>query len=141
MLALPQIYLPRPCLFLAPYDLTPPLCNLPASFILRFPSYTPSAFSSCFMMSEGSIEAEVLTYLLLIVLFKNKSGVLALLLMCSFAAIELHWQLDCLRRDITSSLLSCRNLEGLTLCSFLSLSLLYRIQIKMLSQYKGGMTQ
>ena len=92
-------------------------------------------------MSEGSIEAEVLTYLLLIVLFKNKSGVLALLLMCSFAAIELHWQLDCLRRDITSSLLSCRNLEGLTLCSFLSLSLLYRIQIKMLSQYKGGMTQ
>ena len=72
----------------------------PHSFILTFPSYTPSAFSISFMNLEGGIEAEVLTYLLLMALFRHKSGVIALLHACALLQLSstanlIYW------RDIT----------------------------------------
>jgi hypothetical protein len=112
--------------FLAPYDLTPPLCNLPALLTLRFPSYTPSAFSISFMVLEGGIEAEVLTYLLLMALFRHKSGVIALLHAYALLQLSCTANLVCLRRDIPSVVLPCR-----TFCS--CHSLLYRIHSKNLS--------
>jgi hypothetical protein len=53
------------------------------------------------MMSEGSIEAEVLTYLLVMALFRHKSSVVVLLHACALLQLNRTGNLNYIRRDIT----------------------------------------
>jgi len=53
------------------------------------------------MILEGGIEAEVLTYLLLMALFRHRSGVIALLPLCALLQLNCTGNLVCLGRDIT----------------------------------------